>query len=34
MRDVIGLLIFALVIDELMSEVTGLEPTWQWILRG
>ncbi len=34
MNNVIGLLILAFVVDEILSEATGLEPTWQWILRG
>jgi hypothetical protein len=30
----IGLLVVVFVVDELLSEATGMKPTWRWILEG
>lgn len=32
--QIIALLLFAWVTDEILSEITGFPPTWKWILEG
>jgi hypothetical protein len=33
MNQALGWLILVFVVDEILSEVTGMEPAWRWILE-
>ncbi len=32
-KQILGLLLLAFITDEILSEITGMEPTWRWILE-